>query len=71
MISKNKARIPNSAGSTRYSSKVKKAGEMADQALKRYGEPTMSLSELRAKLSHHLQGISVSDVILKDREAKW
>ncbi len=54
-----------------YADKVKKAGELADKALRRYGEPTMSLAELRAAIDRELQGLSLSEFILREREAGW
>lgn len=53
-----------------YADKVKKAGEAADRALRRYGEPRMSLSQLRAALDKEL-GVSLTELILKEREARW
>lgn len=43
--------------------KVRKAGELADRILSRYGEPSMSLDELRAALDRQLQGVSLSELI--------
>ena len=51
--------------------KVAKATKMAKQALERYGEPTMTLAELRAALKQQLKGISQSELIIKEREAGW
>lgn len=53
-----------------YAAKVKKAGEAADRALRRYGEPRMSLAQLRAALDKELT-VSLTDLILKEREARW
>ncbi len=50
---------------------VAKATKMVDEALKKYGEPTMTLAELRAALDKELKGISLSEFIIKDREAGW
>ena len=44
---------------------------MAHEALKHYGEPTMTLAELGAAMDKELKGISLSDLIIKDREAGW
>ena len=57
--------------STPYSGKVKRAQEAADRLLKRYGEPTISLAELHARLDSELHGISLTELILKEREAGW
>lgn len=54
-----------------YADKVKKAGELADKALRHFGEPTMSLAELRAAVDRELQGLSLSEFILREREAGW
>ena len=57
--------------SKRQLNKVAKARKMVDKALRKYGEPTMSLAELRAALDRELQGVSLSELIIKDREASW
>ena len=51
--------------------KVAAATKLAKQALERYGEPTMTLAELRAVMDQQLKGISLSDLIVKEREAGW
>ena len=51
--------------------KVRKAGELAHRALRHYGEPTVSLAELRATLSQQLHGVSLSELIINEREAGW
>lgn len=51
--------------------KVEAATKLAVQALQHYGEPTMTLAELRAVLNKQLKGISLSDLIIKEREAGW
>ncbi len=73
MVSKNKAKTApeNKIESKRLLNKVKKAGNLADKALKHYAEPTISLDELRNELNQQLQDISLSNVVLKDREAGW
>ena len=53
-----------------YADKVKKAGEAADRALRRNGEPRMSLAKLRAALDKKLSS-SLTELILKEREARW
>ena len=50
---------------------VAKAAKMVDQALSKYGEPTMTLAELRAALDQELQGVSLSDLVLEDRRKGW
>ena len=54
-----------------YADMLKKAGEAADGALQRYGQPTMSLAELRTRLDRELRDISLTELILKEREAGW
>lgn len=54
-----------------YADMVKRAGQAATRALKRYGEPTLSLAELRTQLEKELKGVSLSELILKEREAGW
>jgi len=56
--------------STPYVDLVKRAGKAADQALKRYGKPVIPLAELRATLDREL-GISLTGLILKERQAGW
>ena len=51
--------------------KVAAATKLAHEALKHYGEPTMSLEELRAVLNKQLKGVSLSDLVIQDREAGW
>lgn len=54
-----------------YADKVKRAGEAADRLLKLYGEPTISLAELRTRLARELKAVSLTEIILKEREAGW
>lgn len=54
-----------------YADMVKRAGQAATRALKRYGQPTLSLAELRTQLEKELKGVSLTDLILKEREAGW
>lgn len=54
-----------------YADKVRRAGELADRALQRYGEPSMSLVELRETLDRQLHRVSLSELIIKEREAGW
>ena len=49
--------------------RFKRTAAMADAALAHYGEPTMSLEELRAALDEELGDISLSQVILENRKA--
>ncbi|HAL47777.1 MAG: hypothetical protein FI707_09235 [SAR202 cluster bacterium] len=56
----------------KYLDKFKRTGELADRALSRYGEPTMSLEELRAALDRELPpGFSLTEFVLREREAAW
>ncbi len=54
-----------------YAAKIKRAGQQADDLLRRYGEPAMSLDELRSKLDQELIGVSLSELVVKEREAEW
>jgi len=54
-----------------YADMVKRAGQAATRALKRYGEPTLSLAELRTRLEKELKDVSLSEMILKERDAGW
>ena len=51
--------------------KVETATRLAVQALERYGEPTMTLTELRALVGRQLKGVSLSDLIIQERQAGW
>lgn len=54
-----------------YAAMAKQAGELADRALLRYGEPRMSLLDLRRHVDEQLQGTSLSECIVGEREAEW
>lgn len=51
--------------------KVETATRLAVQALERHGEPTMTLTELRALLGQQLKGVSLTDLIIQERHAGW
>ena len=51
--------------------KVAKANKLADKALERYGEPTMTLEQLRAVVSEELKGISLSELVIQERQQGW
>jgi len=51
--------------------KVATVTKLAVQALERYGEPTMTLVELRAVMKQQLKGISLTDLVVQEREAGW
>jgi hypothetical protein len=72
MVSKNRDQIDqvNKLDSKHFLNKVKDASELADKALQHHGEPTISLMELRIELDHQLQGISLSNVVLNDRDIR-
>ena len=57
--------------SKRNLGKVARATKLAKKALEKYGEPTMSLAELRETLDEQLKGISLSDLIIEEREKGW
>ena len=54
-----------------YADKVRKAGKAADRALRRYGEPVISLAELRNRVDKELGSTSLTELILREREAGW
>ena len=47
--------------------KVAKATKLAHKALERYGEPT----QLRAVVSEELKGISLSELVIQERQQGW
>ena len=54
-----------------YADLTAKMQRLIAKALGRYGEPRMSLAELRTHLDHQLRGASLSELITKEREAGW
>ncbi len=54
-------------GEKPWEAKVRKATAMAEEALRHYGEPTMSLEELRRRVDAQLGKISLSKLVIKDR----
>jgi len=61
----------NRLDSKPYMDKVRKARELADRALRSHGEPTMTLDELRSRMATELRGASLTEIVLKEREAGW
>ena len=57
--------------SKRNLDKVARATKLAKKALEKYGEPTMTLEELRAVVSKQLKGISLSELVIEDRQQGW
>jgi len=51
--------------------KVAKATKLAHKALERYGKPTMTLEQLRAVVSEELKGISLSELVIQERQQGW
>ena len=51
--------------------KVAKATKLAHKALERYGEPPMTLEQLRAVVSEELKGISLSELVIQERQQGW
>jgi hypothetical protein len=47
---------------------VQETHDLADKLLARYGEPSLSLSELRHALDKQIPGIMLSEFIIKERE---
>lgn len=71
-----KGQAARTTGSNRLDSKAylamfKETRELADKVLERYGEPDMSLAELRQILAERLPDFSLSDWLIKEREAGW
>jgi len=54
-----------------YLAMFKDTGEAADKALERYGDPQMTLAELRRALDERLGDFSLGDWVVKEREAGW
>lgn len=54
-----------------YADRVRKAGKAADRVLRRYGEPVISLAELRSMVDKELGSTSLTEFILREREAGW
>ena len=54
-----------------YTEKVKKTVKLADRSLSLYGEPSMSLEQLRATVDKELGDSSLTELIIKEREAGW
>ena len=50
---------------------VKRANKAADRALERHGEPNISLEELRRALDECLGSATLSEEILRQRQAGW
>ena len=61
----------NKLDSKQHLKAVAKATKMVDQALEKYGEPKMTLAELRAALAKELPEISLSELIIKERQSGW
>lgn len=61
----------NELNSKKHLKAVTKATKMAHEALKHYGEPTMTLAELRVVMDKELKGISLSDLIIEARQSGW
>jgi len=71
MVSRSKPRITgiDKPAAKSHIDKVKKTGKVADIALDRYGEPTLSLFQLRTALDRQLRGTSLANTVIRDREA--
>ncbi len=52
-----------------YKSMFEETSRLVHEALKKYGKPTMSREELRKLLAKELRGESLSDFIIKERQA--
>ncbi len=74
MVSKSRAGAAARVGrlnSKAYLAMFRDTRAAADKALERYGEPQMSLAELRRALDERLGNFSLGDWIVKEREAGW
>ncbi len=54
-----------------YVDSAAKMGRLVDKVFELYGEPTMSLGQLRATLDRQLGKSSLSELVLKEREEGW
>jgi hypothetical protein len=54
-----------------YVTMFARTGEAASSALDQYGVPRMTLEELRRAIADACPDVSVSDTILREREAGW
>ncbi|MBI4322576.1 MAG: hypothetical protein HY675_29140 [Chloroflexi bacterium] len=52
-----------------YLTMFKETRQKVDEALRKYGEPKLSLAELRDALNKQMGDVSLSEQLLKDREA--
>ncbi len=57
--------------SKRTKAKVAKATKLAKKALEPYGEPDMTLDELRVIVTRQLKGVSLSDLVIEERQKGW
>ena len=57
--------------SKRTLAKVARATKLIDKTFKQYGEPTISLAELRQELNKQLKGVSLGDLIVEERQKGW
>ncbi len=54
-----------------YADKVRRAGKAVDRVLRRYGEPVISVAELRNRVDRELGSAALTELILREREAGW
>ena len=54
-----------------YLGKVARTRKLADKVLKLYGPATVPLDKLRESMDRELAEVSLSDLILKEREVGW
>lgn len=74
MVSKGRTRVVTKTAtldSKAYLAMFKETRELADKALERYGEPDMTVAELRRALDERLGDMSLSEWVVKEREAGW
>ena len=62
----------NKLDTKHYEDRFRRMRELADRALRHYGEPTMTIEELRAAVDRALPpGFSLSEFVIREREAGW
>jgi len=47
---------------------IEETSALADKALEEYGQPAMTLTELRQAITERLRGVSLSDWLIQERQ---
>ena len=58
-------------GDKRLATVLRRTSALADAALRSYGEPMLSLEELRCALAEQLPDMTLSEIVVREREAGW